>query len=209
MSDRDRRLHGPGRLNAGIAALREEIPVRPEWRGRLLDEIAALPTPGRGGRTAGGGVRRRTLVLNPALALAAAMGFMMLGAGWAYLLLREGTGAGTSLTAAVDPALPSTGTGADSLASSPLVTVRFTLEAPEARRVALVGDFNQWNAGVAPMRRARDGQPWTIEVRLRPGRHAYAFVVDDNVVADPAAPSAVGEDFGVRSSVVLVSERLR
>ena len=207
MSDSDRLLTGRDPLEAGIEALREQVPTRPEWRARLLAEIAALPAPARAERAARlPDVRRRALMLSPSLALAAAMGFMMLGAGTVYLLLRERATPSASFSATADATtLPGTGVS-DTAMGAPLVTVRFMLVAPEARRVALVGDFNQWNAGATPMRKARDGQRWIIEVGLRPGRHAYAFVVDDDVVADPAAPSAVGEDFGVRSSVVLVSE---
>jgi 1,4-alpha-glucan branching enzyme len=85
------------------------------------------------------------------------------------------------------------------------VTVRFLLVARNAGRVSVVGDFNGWNPGSTPMRRANDGQSWIAEVPLAPGRHVYAFVVDGDVVTDPAAPVAAEEDFGVRNSVVLVS----
>ncbi|HSA55130.1 MAG TPA: hypothetical protein VLE53_05465 [Gemmatimonadaceae bacterium] len=219
--DGDRLLTRPDPLESEIEALRAEVPLRPAWRALLLREIDALPVPTRERR----GPRlpmpgRRTLVMTPGLALAAAVGFVLLGAAAMYVALREHTATG-ALAVTADQSLPrsnlagsaSVDSGASGSSATagraPLVTVRFMLVAPEARRVALVGDFNQWNAGAAPMRRARDGQTWTIEVGLRPGRHAYAFVVDSDVVPDPAAPSAVGEDFGVRSSVVLVSETLR
>lgn len=206
MSDNEPPVNQPDVLRAGIEALRENVTVRREWRARLLAEIDAQPLPlGTDTRSARGSPRGRSLVLSPALALAAAMGFMLLGAGTVYLMLRDRAEA----PAALADASPAASTGTDSAMGASLVTVRFTLEAPDARRVALVGDFNHWNAGATPMQRTRDGQRWVIEVGLHPGRHAYAFVVDDNVVADPAAPSAVGEDFGVRSSVVLVSERAR
>ena len=40
---------------------------------------------------------------------------------------------------------------------------------------------------------------------LPPGRYAYAFLVDgQRWIADPAAPPAVGDDFGRPSSVVTV-----
>ena len=181
--------------------------MRPEWRARLLNEIAGLPVPARDGRTGRmPDVRRRALVLSPSLALAAAMGFMLLGAGMVYFLLRTHGMPSATVTQVAVQSPEAAGHVRDSAIDASLVTVRFVLVAPDAQRVALVGDFNQWNAGAAPMRKARDGQQWIIEVGLRPGRHAYAFVVDDNVVADPTAPSAVGDDFGVRSSVVLVSE---
>jgi hypothetical protein len=49
---------------------------------------------------------------------------------------------------------------------------------------------------------------WTVEVPLAPGRHRYAFVVDDETwLPDPTAPRAPGADFGAPSSVVTVAER--
>jgi hypothetical protein len=54
------------------------------------------------------------------------------------------------------------------------------------------------------MRAAGDGRTWEVQLPLAPGRHVYAFVVDGEVVADPAAPRAADEDFGVPNSVVLV-----
>jgi hypothetical protein len=55
------------------------------------------------------------------------------------------------------------------------------------------------------MRRSADGRAWLLDVPLPPGRHVYAFVVDGDLAPDPSAPRAGDEDFGVPSSVVLVS----
>ncbi|HEY2026725.1 MAG TPA: hypothetical protein VGG78_06925 [Gemmatimonadaceae bacterium] len=56
--------------------------------------------------------------------------------------------------------------------------VRLMLDAPEARRVAVVGDFNGWHADTAPMHRDRATHRWSTTLALRDGRHRYAFVVD-------------------------------
>src|SRR5215472_14826969 len=43
--------------------------------------------------------------------------------------------------------------------------IRFSISAPSARQVSLVGDFNGWNPTAVPMRRgSRD--VWIVEVRL-------------------------------------------
>ena len=54
----------------------------------------------------------------------------------------------------------------------------------------------------------RDGEgPWSIVVSLSPGRHTYAFVVDDELwVADENAPRTPEDEFGRVNSVVLVEE---
>jgi 1,4-alpha-glucan branching enzyme len=71
--------------------------------------------------------------------------------------------------------------------------------------VAIVGDFNQWNAESLPMRRSADGRRWEIEVRLPPGRYTYGFVVDGKLTPDPRAPESASDDFGIPNSVRMVS----
>ena len=84
------------------------------------------------------------------------------------------------------------------------VAVAFALRRPGARRVALVGYFDEWSPTAVPMTRAADGT-WTATVALVPGRHAYAFVVDDSVwVTDPRAPLVRDPDYGRDHSVVIV-----
>ncbi len=91
--------------------------------------------------------------------------------------------------------------------TAPQSMVRFDLVAPSAVRVSIVGDFNGWNAEALPMRRSGDGRTWQLDVKLPPGRYTYGFVVDGRLVRDPSAPESGSDDFGVPSSVVLVSHR--
>jgi hypothetical protein len=85
---------------------------------------------------------------------------------------------------------------------------RFVLVAPGAKQVSLVGDFNDWDRGATPLLQAASGGQggvWTVELPLQAGRYEYAFLVDGHRwTADPAAPPAVGDDFGRPSSVVTV-----
>ena len=93
------------------------------------------------------------------------------------------------------------------LTRSDTVVVQFVLVAPGARTVALVGDFNGWDAAATPLSASRSAGLWSVALPLLPGRHQYAFVVDGvRWVADPAAPRALGDDFGAPSSVVTVGE---
>jgi Glycogen recognition site of AMP-activated protein kinase len=85
------------------------------------------------------------------------------------------------------------------------VPTQFVLDAPRASQVALVGDFNAWDAADTPLMRDPASGIWTVTVRLVPGRHTYAFMVDGATwTLDPRAPSAQDPDFGTPSSVVLV-----
>jgi hypothetical protein len=85
--------------------------------------------------------------------------------------------------------------------------VRFSVVAPAARRVSLVGDFNMWDPRGVAMHRATDGHTWTVDVALPSGRHAFAYMVDGELRADPAAAKAVEDDFGSPSSVIVVARR--
>jgi hypothetical protein len=84
--------------------------------------------------------------------------------------------------------------------------VRFSISAPRAKQVSLVGDFNGWNPVAVPMRRG-SSDVWVVDVRLEPGRHVFAFSIDGALRADAAAPRAVEDDFGVPGSVVVVPGR--
>ena len=87
--------------------------------------------------------------------------------------------------------------------------VQFMFVAPAATRVALVGEFNDWDQAATPMARAGGGA-WHVALPLARGRHVYAFVVDGSSwVADPQAPLAPERWFGAQNSVVLVNGAVR
>ena len=210
MSERD-----DGRWMDDLATeLRAEVPVRPEWRSRLLDAVAREPrlvavteaesAPRRRGRS----FHVRLLV-----GLAAALLFTALGAGatLAVLSWRGQLGGRGDATLVRSPRDSGAEHGAlvrsvsDQGGGGDRGIVRFTLTAPQASRVALVGSFNEWNPVATPLERDGRTGAWSVSLRLPPGRHVYAFVVDGDVTADPAAPRAADDDFGSPNSVVLVS----
>ncbi len=93
----------------------------------------------------------------------------------------------------------------DTGAADRLVSRRFVIESEQAREVALVGDFNQWNPERHRLHRVGRTARWYITVRLSAGLHKYAFIVNDSVwTPDPSAVRTVDRDFGVTSSLVLV-----
>jgi hypothetical protein len=82
--------------------------------------------------------------------------------------------------------------------------VPFVITAPNAARVSLVGDFNDWNPSATPLHRAA-GNVWWVVVTLAPGRYHYSFVVDGtHWVTDPVAPRAADDDYGQQNSVVTI-----
>ena len=167
----------PAGLRDAVALLREEVEPNDVWRQRLLRTLSE-------GRVPVDEPRRWSL--RPAAAVAAALAFMALGATVSGIMMRR--------------AQPEPSVTAEAAAPR----VRFTLTAPSATTVSIVGDFNGWNEGSLPMRRSADGRTWEIEVPLAPGRYAYSFIVDGRLERDPQAPLAAGDDFGSPSSVVMV-----
>jgi len=84
------------------------------------------------------------------------------------------------------------------------VIVRFSLAAPEARSVAVAGDFNDWDATAARLERKRDGGPWELELKLKKDSlYSYNFVIDGEVwIIDPATVDFVEDGFGGSSSLL-------
>ena len=127
------------------------------------------------------------------LALAAAIGVLMLGSAW---IGRITAPAGSSVVA---------------LAPAPVTraadqSVEFVLIAPGASHVSLVGDFNAWSTTATPLRATEHTGVWSVTVPLPAGRHEYAFIVDgERWLPDPNAPRAQQSDFGPPNSVVTVT----
>ena len=196
--------------------LQRDVPVRPAWRARLLDEVARAPKPSASDdvddrfddevETPPNVVaRRRSITLSPGMGIAAAALFAALGAGVTYAVLSSRVQNGDRIASNI-VAGPTTAQPASSgAAAEPREVVHFELSAPRASRVTLVGSFNEWNPAATPLSRDPATGKWVVSVRLSPGRHVYAFVVDGDVTADPAAPRAADDDFGSTNSVVLVS----
>jgi len=81
-------------------------------------------------------------------------------------------------------------------------TVEFRLSMPQARNVAVVGTFNNWDTKKTPMQ--NDGTNWKASIPLAPGRYEYRFVADGQWLSDPNAKESVGNDFGSSNSVLMV-----
>jgi hypothetical protein len=63
---------------------------------------------------------------------------------------------------------------------------QFRLERPDAQRVELLGEFNQWKA--QPMKKESDGS-WTLTISIPPGTYGYKFLVNGSEWAfDPKNP---------------------
>ena len=82
--------------------------------------------------------------------------------------------------------------------------VTLTLKAPHAEAVNLMGDFNQWNQKVHPMKQEADGI-WKKTIMVQPGRYEYRFLVDGQWRNDPANDHICPNCFGTENNVLEVS----
>jgi 1,4-alpha-glucan branching enzyme len=82
--------------------------------------------------------------------------------------------------------------------------VSFNLYAPEAERVILAGDFNNWDINNLLMKRNKKGA-WEASFTLPPGRYEYRFRVDGVWHDDPNAHEMVENPFGSQNCLRIVS----
>jgi hypothetical protein len=148
-------------------------------------------------------VEPRTLPLSPLISAALAAGLVGIGVLLGSFLFDRGgqtTGRPQAVAEKPSPRSPLSDSGR---------VIRFVLIAPHASTVAVVGDFNNWDAQATPMTRTPTGGTWSVAIPLPAGRHVYAFVVNGangntQWVADPTAPLAPEDGLGAPNSVVLV-----
>lgn len=132
-----------------------------------------------------------------------------LGRRWGVWIAGAAIAAGLLLAVGLPNARPAPG-GPGELASAAAPAdarpVHLQLAAPASSRVAVVGDFNDWDPAATPLRLSGDGGTWVVELRLKPGRYHYTFLIDGRRwERDPREPPAAESDFGAPVSVLTVS----
>ena len=208
-------LPGPDPLASFIDDLREPIAVDPVSKRRVMELVreAPLPVPVAGvPATEPAHVRSRAVAAvrrmrdgstrgSSASALATAAGIA--------LLIGVGSQNRTTTQPESGRRAVTIGDSVASVASAirdTLRIVQFMLTAPAASRVMLAGDFNGWDPRSTPMARdSRDGR-WAITLALAPGRHHYAYVVDDTQwVRDPIGTPAEPNELTPPRSVLIIN----
>ncbi len=186
-----------------LAAFQRELPRggAPPWlESRIMAEVEALPEPGLLRRGMAWLLNPRPVRVSPltaGLAVAALATVFFLG-------IRA---SGPNPTGVLRPAGPDNvmTAGNDAGAEIPVVYVQFVLEAPSARTVSVAGDFNDWEEGLSLQDLDGDGV-WTGRVPVRPGVHAYMFLVDDTTwMTDPRAERYAEDGFGNRNAILAVA----
>jgi len=86
--------------------------------------------------------------------------------------------------------------------TSPLT--EFSLYAPDANEIYVVGDFVDWETNRTPMRKLKSGI-WKKRMKLAAGRYEYRFIVDGNWQSDPENISRQPNPYGSENSILIVT----
>jgi hypothetical protein len=85
-----------------------------------------------------------------------------------------------------------------------LKNVRIEYSNARATEVSIIGSFNNWEAGVTPMKKGAQGV-WTVTLNLRAGRYPYKFLVNrKQKIADPTNETTEPDGFGGTNSILEV-----
>ena len=95
------------------------------------------------------------------------------------------------------------------LKSKPHCKVTFALakgQAKEAAKVAVVGEFNDWDTVATPMRRQKDGS-FSVTMDLETGReYQFRYLIDGEVwISDPEADRYAFSPFGDCENAVVTT----
>ena len=82
----------------------------------------------------------------------------------------------------------------------------FKLKLPEAQRVSLVGDFNEWNPEATSMKKDKNGM-WKAELDLKPGEYQFKYFVDDHYWMNDDKATKVANAFGTDNSLARIHFR--
>ena len=89
------------------------------------------------------------------------------------------------------------------LKSKPVCKVTFSLPAEDAKKVSVVGSFNNWNAKKAPLKKLKNGTfKGTLDLESG-ASHEFKYVVDGVYVNDEAADAYAWNDFaGAENGII-------
>lgn len=89
------------------------------------------------------------------------------------------------------------------LKSKPICKVTFTVSAEEANKVAVVGNFNEWNEKSTPLKKLKNGS-FKGTIDLESGKsHEFRYLVDGNYINEQEADGYAWSDYaGAENSIL-------
>ena len=82
--------------------------------------------------------------------------------------------------------------------------VNFTMFAPEAQKVCVAGDFNNWDTNSHPLKASKG--TWKTSLQLKPGRYEYRFLIDGEWQNDPNCTDFASNPYGHENCVITLDE---
>jgi 1,4-alpha-glucan branching enzyme len=81
--------------------------------------------------------------------------------------------------------------------------VNFKISVPEAKKVSLAGDFNNWNVDSHLFKKDSKGN-WKITVELELGRYEYRFFIDGEWRNDTNCTSFIPNPYNSENCVLIL-----
>jgi hypothetical protein len=179
---------------ADVGAMRRVVSAAAAARVTPFDSDPGMLSPRRGRSV-------RVWMVVGIAAASAFVGFALRGA-WTS---RSHAASTTAASGALSTAPSIVRTAASTELDAAPVQQPFVFNNSRAHKVFVVGDFNRWDPTATPMTRSSDGELWSTVIPVVPGRHMYAFMVDDSLFTlDPNAPKARDPDLGAEGSIIIV-----
>ncbi|HEX7902581.1 MAG TPA: hypothetical protein VF487_01795 [Chitinophagaceae bacterium] len=75
---------------------------------------------------------------------------------------------------------------------------------PDAKKVFVAGDFNDWHPSSFDMK--KEGDEWVFRLHLSPGKHLYKFIVDGKWMIDPGNNEWERDEQGNDNSVLWIGQ---
>ena len=89
------------------------------------------------------------------------------------------------------------------LKSKPVCKVTFSIEAKDAKKVTVAGDWNKWSVKASPLKKLKDGTfKGTVDLQ-KDKTYQFKYVVDGNYVNDNQADEYVWNDFAASENGVI------
>lgn len=89
------------------------------------------------------------------------------------------------------------------LKSKPVCKVTFSVPTKEAKKVAVVGSFNEWNTEATELKKLKNGTFKTTVDLESENSYEFRYVVDGNYVNDEQADAYAWNDFAAAENCVI------
>jgi len=89
------------------------------------------------------------------------------------------------------------------LKSKPVCKVTFSIPAKEAKKVALVGNFNEWNTEATELKKLKNGTFKTTIDLASENSYEFRYIVDGDYVNDEQADAYAWNDFAAADNCII------